>query len=239
MLDAFLSRADCDRVNRTLEMLHGHETGEWVLAGGLAIELHCLQRGPAMPRALNDIDFVVDGFERIPGTLRSDLLFRHVHPHDPMNKTLIQAVDARTGVRVDVFRAGEGVIERSEPLDVLDGAFRIVSIEDLKARNARLSLDLAEGKAIPAKHAHDFLRLLLFAETDRMEGVWQEHRKSGHPATFAETAELLENLIPATRELQVVPVYAQDVRAVCPHCEDMPPFAVTAPELFLSLLGYC
>lgn len=240
MLDLFLSPADYERARRTLEMLCRHSVGDIVLAGGLAIELHCIQQGlvPQL-RTLNDIDFIVDAFESIPETLSADLLFRHVHPHDPVNKTLIQAVDPGTAVRVDIFRAAKCVIARAQPLDLFDRAFRLISIQDLKARAARLSLDLAEGRAMPAKHARDFLRLLALPSTDALETAWQDNRKVSHPATFAEAAALLEQIIPATRGLQIVPVYSQDVRPVCSRCEPTQAFALTESARFLSLLGYC
>ncbi len=202
MLEFFLSPTDHERARRTLQMLRRYQVGDLVLTGGLAIELYCLQHGlvPQL-RALNDIDFVVDAFERIPKTLGSDLLFRHVHPNDPTNRTLTQAVYPEAVVRVDIFRANVGVIARAQPLDLFDRAFRVISIEDLKARTARLCFDLAEGNSTPAKHAHDFLRLLAIPATNALESVWQEHRKPSHPATFAEASALLEKLIPATPEL--------------------------------------
>jgi hypothetical protein len=93
VLDLFLSAADSIRASRTLQMLSGHNIAEWVLVGGLAIELHLIARGlTADPRPLNDISV---------------------------------------------------------------GMLRLISIEDLTTRNARLNLDLAEGKPVPAKHSRD------------------------------------------------------------------------------------
>jgi hypothetical protein len=240
MLDSFLSDTDCGRAGRTLQMLCRHEIGDWVLAGGLAIELHGLRHGltPAL-RPLNDIDFVVDEFAHIPETLGADLLFRHVHPRDPVNKTLIQSVFPETALRIDVFRVCHEVISRSIPMELSCGKFRMIALEDLLARNARLSLDLAENKTMPAKHARDFMRLLPFADMDAMEAPWGQQLKPTHPMSFAEAARTLTELIPKRKDLQVVPVYSRDIHAACPHCEATPEFALEDATRFLSLLGYC
>lgn len=240
MLDLFLSGTDCGRAGRTLQMLCRHEVGNWVLAGGLAVELHCLRhRLPAALRPLNDIDFIVDEFAHIPETLGVDLLFRHVHPRDPVNKTLIQAVFPETAVRIDVFRVRPEVISRSIPVELPGGTLRMIALEDLLARNARLSLDLAENKPMPAKHARDYLRLLPLIDIDAMEPAWGQQRNPGHPASFAEAAEMLKKLIPERKDLQVVPVYSRDIHAACPRCEATPAFALADAARVLSLLGYC
>jgi len=57
------------------------------LTGGVAIELHILRLGgkPIILR-LNDLDFVAASFDSIPEAIGSELLLRHVHPHDPPGK---------------------------------------------------------------------------------------------------------------------------------------------------------
>ena len=112
-LDAFLAAADAQRATRTLYKLAEHDIGQWALAGGLALEIHVARAGGrGAARQLNDLDFIVDSFEAIPRTLGRDFLFRHVHPDDPAGKALLQAVDPETRLRVDVFRAYDGQMER-------------------------------------------------------------------------------------------------------------------------------
>lgn len=240
MLDLFLSEADNVRASRTLEVLSGHNIAEWVLVGGLAIELHLIARGlRADPRPLNDIDFIVDTFERIPATLPSDLLFGHVHPHAPQNKTLVQSVYPETSVRVDVFRAHPEVVSRSIPLTLSGAVLRLISIEDLTARNARLNLDLAEGKPVPAKHARDFFRLLSLVDLKALSPAWERQRKPHHPTSFAQTMRLLQSLIPSRKDLQIDPVYSRDVDQICPYCKATDGFPRADRRQIISLLGYC
>lgn len=239
MIELFLSNIDSARAARTFEMLAFHDTSKWVLTGGFAVELHlALCNGGPISRGLNDIDFVVERFDDIPETLSSDLIFRHIHPHDSENKTLLQAVFPDTAVRVDVFRAKAGILRRSISVQIAGRRQRLISIEDLVARSARLSLTLAENHQMPAKHAHDFLRLLPYAVEDKVENAWADHRKTRHPVTFCEAAQLLKVLIPGRADLQVVPAYSHNSESKCERCEPTTSFSLADAEILDSLLRF-
>jgi hypothetical protein len=236
----FLSDADAERAVATFRKLRRHGLESLALTGGFAIESHLRMRGQRVElRPLNDIDFLAEDFEAIPKTLAGDFIFRHVHPHDAPGKTLLQAVDSETAVRVDVFRAYGAEMARAETIEDAGHPLCMVSIEDLAARSARLSMDLAFGTPMPAKHARDFQRLLPLVEAAEMEPIWQEHRKPAHPESFAETAELLRRLIPQRTDLQIVPDYSRDVEAVCQRCQPAGEFPLAEGERVLALLGYC
>lgn len=236
----FLSPVDTDRAARTLALLRRHRIEPFVLTGGLATELHRIRLGRTpQTRPLNDIDFLVNAFQEIPTTLSADLLFRHVHPHDPPGKTLLQGVAPETGVRVDIFRACGHTLTRAIPIDLCGASMQIVSIEDLISRTARLCMDLAAGKELPLKHAQDFLRLLPLVRCDQVVAVWQEHRKPNHPQSFAAVADLLQNLIGTRTDLQTVPRYSQDIHVPCSRCESTDHFPLAQAADVLSLLGYC
>ena len=137
MLQRFLSTADSARALRCLQKLAAHDISQWALTGGFAIEIHHLLCGhDAGARSLNDIDFVVDSFEHIPQSLADQFLFRHIHPFDQPGKTLMQSIDPETSVRVDVFRAYGGTIQRAIHLDLPSGRLLLISLEDLVARTA-------------------------------------------------------------------------------------------------------
>jgi len=238
--NSILSASDAERASTTFTKLMGHWPQPPVLAGGLAIELHLLLAGlTPEPRHLNDIDLLAASFADIPSSLSRDLIFRHVHPHDPPGKTLLQSVDPESAVRVDVFCTYETIVARAIPLEFGEQNLRLISLEDLTARNARLCMDLAQGTSMPAKHVRDFLRLLPLAHSALMNHIWQEHRKPHHPVSFQQTTDLLARIIPATTELQTVPVYSKDVLQICPRCEPASSFPLADPSRFLSLLGYC
>lgn len=217
-----------------------HDIGRWALTGGFAIETHHWRLGlESSIRSLNDIDFVTGSFDCIPETLADDFMFRHVHPFDPPGKTILQFVDPESALRIDVFRACGATMDRASRQDLQPEAFQIVSIEDLVARAARLTLDLAERLPVPSKHARDFLRLMELVAPADVETAWQDHRKPNQPVNFAEANSLLRDLIPAHRELLVTPDYSNDTDKVCTRCKPTSAFPLASPNVVLSLLGYC
>jgi hypothetical protein len=110
---------------KTLQKLSQHDISGWALAGGSAVEIHCLRSGlPSSTRPLNDIDFVAAAFGSAPETLAQDFLFRHVHPLDPPGKTLLQLVDADTALRIDLFRAYGAIMRRTLSLQFPFGYFK-------------------------------------------------------------------------------------------------------------------
>ena len=236
----FLSPCDEPRARRTLEALRRHATHRWVLTGGMAIELHMLRHGCATSsRPLNDLDFLVNTFDEIPPTLSDDLLFRHVHPLDPPAKTLLQAVNPQTKVRVDVFRAYGDIVSRAVPVELYGSEMPVISGEDVAARCARLCIGLATGEQVPAKRARDFLRLLRLTSRSKIEPIWQEHRKANHPHSFREVAALLRDLFIARQELLTTPQYSQDLHAHCARCVHSAYFPLASAARIHSLLGYC
>jgi hypothetical protein len=240
MLQRLLSVADANRALQTLRKLGRHEIQGWALTGGLAVEAHRLSHGcqPSM-RALNDIDFIAESFDAIPETLADDFLFRHIHPRDPPNRTMLQFIDAESGLRIDVFRSCRDTMRRTSTLDLSVGVIRLISLEDLAARTARLALGLAGGAPTPSKHATDFLHLAELVDPTAVEAAWLDHRKPGQSASFEETTSLLQYLIVARQDLLIAPYYSKDTEAVCSRCESTRAFRLADPKLILSILGYC
>lgn len=128
---------------------------------------------------------------------------------------------------------------RSVRLDLLSAKVRLISLEDLTARTARLVLDLAEGIPVHSKHARDFLGFVSLVDEAKVETAWQDHRKPNHPVTFQETVGLLHYLIPTHQDLLVNPEYSKDTEGICPRCSTTPTFQLADPNVILSLLGYC
>jgi hypothetical protein len=238
--DDVLSEFDRERAERTFRKLFRHDLSRWALTGGFAIESHikrCGGRGAIRP--LHDIDFIVSSFDCIPASLAEDFLLRHVHPNDPPGKTLLQCIDPETAVRVDVFRAYGGVMNRASAIELPAGPFRIISLEDLTARAARLSWDLAVNVPVAPKYARDFLRLLDLATMSEVGLVWQEHRKPGSPERFSDAANEIRRLISARSELLISPNYSTDVNAICARCLDSVALPLIGASRMLELVGYC
>jgi hypothetical protein len=185
------------------------------------------------------MDFIVGDFESIPLTLGRDLMLRHVHPLDPPGKTLLHAIDPDTAVRIDVFRAYGSEMQRSLPIDWDGASFRVVAIEDLVARHARLNWDLLEGKPVAPKYARDFLRLLEVVSLDDVLTIWQEHRKPQCPQSFVDTVVELRRAISSSSHLLVPPNYSTNVDEVCDRCHGSNAFPLSDPRRVRAILGYC
>ena len=239
MFHRFLSTADADRALRSLARLIRHDTRHWALTGGFAIEIHHMLRGhqPSL-RPLNDIDFIADSFDCIPVMLANDFLFRHIHPLDPPGRTMLQAIDPESALRIDVFRACGATMSRTSRIDFPPNSIRLISLEDLVARAARLALDLVEGVPTPAKHAKDYLRLANLLNPAEVEEAWHDQQKPQHPATFEEADKLLRELIPASHKLLITADYSKDVETVCPRCAPSAALPLADASVVLSLLGY-
>jgi hypothetical protein len=239
-LDAFYSPEDARRVRRVLRKLAEHQMDRWALTGGLAIEVHLVSAGsePSI-RQLNDIDFIAPWFEAIAPSLGRELLFRHVHPSDPPGKTLLQAIDPETKVRIDVFHAYGSEMERAVPVEIEGLALRMVSLPDLVARHTRLNWDLIEGQALAPKYARDLLRLLESSSGSEVGKVWPEHRKSKMPESFEAACERVREAIRKRPDLLVHPAYSTKVGEICDRCKVVNDFPLADAGHILSILGYC
>jgi hypothetical protein len=240
VLEHFLSPVDAGRAGRTFQRLARHDIGTWVLTGGLAVEIHHELRGcRSCIRILNDVDFVTDSFTCLPESLAADFLFRHIHPFDPPGKTILQAVNVDDALRIDIFRAYGATVRRASGLNLSSASIRLISLEDLVARSARIVLDIAEGVAVERKYARDFLRLVRLLDPAVVETVWQDHRKPDQPETFREANALLQSLIPAHPELLIESEYATSAEEICGRCANTSAFHLADRRVILSLLGYC
>jgi hypothetical protein len=188
-------------------------------------------------RLLSDIDFITGSFSLLPPSLKSDFLFRHVHPHDPPGKTVLQAIDPQEALRIDVFNDGGVSLPRAEKVELSGSQVSIISFEDLFARSARISLSIMHGEAI-AKHARDFFRLSKVATVESVECVWHFHRRPDQPSTFREACDLLHYLIPLHQEHLITPEYSNDGTEVCKRCKPSVHFPLADPRQIHSILGY-
>ena len=116
---------------------------------------------------------------------------------------------------------------------------KIISLEDLTARTARLALDLAGGVPTPSKHATDFLRLVELVDPIEVETAWLDHRKPGHSLTFKEATDLLHCLISARQDLLITPDYSKDAEDVCLRCQSIGAFRLADPKVILAIMGHC
>jgi hypothetical protein len=235
-----LSELDRERANQTLDKLARHDISGFALTGGFATEQHIKWHGVRpLIRPLHNVDFIVRSFESIPESLGQDFLLRHIHPDDPPGKTLLQFVDPDTSVRLDVFRASGSVMDRVLMAELGFGVDKVVSLEDLTARAARLSWDLSGDDRVAPKYVRDFIRLLEVANADKVAEVWQEHRNRHSPQRFSHAANEIERLIEARSNRLVAPIYSTDVDAFCARCRETAALKLADASRILAMLGYC
>ena len=240
MFERFLAEADVRRVGDCLATLRRHGVTEWALTGGVAIELRLIERGDQVElRSLNDLDFATTSFDTVPNTLGTVFLVRHVHPFDPPDKMIAQFVSSELVLRVDVFRTHPEVMSRAYSVQTEFGAIHAVSLGDLVARAARLTLPLADRQPVLSKHASDFHRLVEVANLEDAERAWPQHRRVGDPESFRNAATLLREVIPYSADLLMSPAYSQNVSEHCSRCTTVEGLELANREAILSVLGYC
>jgi len=238
-LDGYLSGDAIAQVQRVLHKFTRRGLCDFDLTGGLAVGMHrSLHNASGPPRALNDIDVVVDGFRDVPEILARDFLVLHVHPSAPSGKIVVQLADAEEAVRVDVISTRGATRMRSRLMDTALGTLRIVSVEDLAARAVAVLMDLARGKSAPSKFAELYFWLSPLMNAEKSESAWHDHRGDGDPPTFGEAHAIVRELVESRRELLVVPEYSRDLDANCPKCVETGVWRLSPKRQILSVLGY-
>jgi hypothetical protein len=217
MFTEFLNPRDAERASLSIEKLSAHGF-EGALTGSLAAEAHLLSRRlKTEQRPLNDLDFVVESFASIPGSLAKEFLVHHVHPNAPEGKTLLQLIDPEQALRIDVFRQFGTTLTRAERLNVLT----VISLDDLIARTAALVVGhLRRGAAIDPKHARAFRRLAGLADPAKIEAT-----------------QLAHQLLDRHPELLIREQYSTEITP-CPKCQDQAPFQRASPNIIVKTLGY-
>jgi hypothetical protein len=233
MFAEVLSARDAARASLSMEKLSVHGF-RGAMTGSLAAEVHLLSRGlKTEQRPLNDLDFVVESFASIPGSLAHGFLVHHIHPHAPEGKTLLQLIDPEQALRIDLFRQFGATLTRAERL----WGLTVISLEDLIARTTSLVLGhLRRGASIDPKHAHLFRRIAGLGDPFKMDAAWRDHGRS-EAETFYQAGQLAHELLAHHPELVICDQYSAEV-TVCPRCQDDGQFRRARPEVIVKLLGY-
>jgi hypothetical protein len=237
VFSALLERNDAQRASDVAERLLA-DGFPGALTGSLAAEAQLRVHGrPIDRRALNDLDFVVEGFNAIPGSLADRFLIHHIHPHALEGKLLLQLVDRERALRVDLFRAFGTTLTRARALDEQTGRLLVLAVDDLVARStAYVCGRLRQGRPIDVKHVRAFTRLAGLGEPPRLADAWQGHRQDV-PGTLEEATQQANALLVRSPDLVVRETYSAVVIA-CDQCRDSGPFRRAAPDVVVGILGY-
>jgi hypothetical protein len=209
------------------------------LTGGLAIQAQLrVHRRFVEPRVLNDIDFVVEDFASIPGSLAASFLQHHVHPNAVDGKTLLQLIDQPRAIRIDLFQALGSTLSRAVRLGHETGELNVVSVEDLVARTTALVCGrLRRGQSVDLKHATAFTRLSGLGRPEQLAAAWNDHRQQVPGALDAASREAAR-LLEAHPELVVAETYSTDA-SPCDRCREHGPFRPAPSNRIVEILGYC
>ena len=231
MFTEFLRARDAQRVSLSLEKLTAHGFQAGALTGSLAAEAHLFSLGlKTEQHPVNDIDFVVESFDSIPGSLADGFLVHHIHPHALEGKTLLQLIDPEQALRIDFFRQFGSTLARTAPLTM-------ISLEDLVARTTSFVLGhLRRGATFDQKHVRAFRRLAGLGDPAKIDAAWRDHRQS-ELDSFHHSAELAHQLLDLRSELAIHEQYSPEV-SNCPNCQDHGPFRRASPDVIVRILGY-
>lgn len=237
MIEAVLAPADARRVAATLGRLARAGLRDAAVTGGIAVAAHLgAATGRPALRALTHLDVVAPGGTAFSPGLNEGFLIAHVHPDARPGRMLVQAIDRRDGLRVDIFGPFGGQWMRSRPAPFLGGEVRLVSPGDLLARLASLLFDLGLSEPVPAKHARDAFALAACVDADGASTAWADHRRPRQPEAFGEALRTVSDLIRERRSLLVAkPRF--DVSTACPRCRPAAGLDVAAPEAVVAAMG--
>lgn len=237
MFAALLNENDARRATETVQTILAHGV-PCALTGGLAIAAQLRAHGrPIERRDLHDIDLVVQGFGAIPESVTASFLVHHVHPDASEGKTLLQLIDERTAVRVDLFRTFRNSLTRASALDHDTRGLHVLSVEDLVARTTALVCGaLWRGRTIDPKHAWAFTRLLGLGQRQELAAAWNDHRQR-LPGTIDDATRESIRLLKARPELIVAEEYSAAVTR-CERCRTQGRFRPGPADKIVHTLGY-
>jgi hypothetical protein len=229
---------DARRATEVVAGVLGHGL-RCALTGGLAIDAQLRLHGRSVEqRVLNDIDLVVQDFASIPASLAASFLQHHVHPDVVDGRTLMQLVDERCAIRIDLFHALGSTLSRAVRLGDETGELNVLSVEDLVARTTALVCGrLRRGQSVDVKHATAFKRLFGLGRPEQLAVAWNDHHQLG-PGTLDAASREVARLLETHPELVVVEEYSRDA-SPCERCREHGPFRPAPSSRIVEILGYC
>jgi len=185
----------------------------FALTGGIAVEYHLVlaKRTPSRDH-IGDLDLVVGRLDALDPAVTSEFLVSHVHTPGPDVKALVQLVDPRTRLRIDLFPDADGAIEHATRFAIGRTELLILSTRSILEAKLRLIRKSTPASPVDPKHWDDAKAL----------------------------AEIGRITIPPLRPALAPQAYSTDVETRCMRCERSraPAFPLAPKADILALLGY-
>ena len=185
------------------------------LTGGVAIALSLPEgRWPRAGAPIADLDLVADSRDAVRNTVAAAFLVSHYHvPQPGYAKFMIQLVEPGSRLRVDIFPADPGSLERARPVTLDGRRWLVLDLESILAHKLRTLAGASAAAPVPRKHFEDARALA---------------RHAGREIPAVPPAHL-------SRE-----VFSQDLDMRCARCEASsdPGFPLAPKRRIHDLLGY-
>ena len=127
------------------------------LAGSVAIEVHLASRSlPRLRPVLTDVDFVATNAEVVSPSVTTAFMVSHFHrPHTGYSKFMLQLVDPKSRLRVDVFPGQADLIQRARTHDVGGVRVRVLDLDAVLDHKLTVLAGASELRPIDPKHFDD------------------------------------------------------------------------------------
>jgi hypothetical protein len=185
------------------------------LTGGIAVEHHLSSAGrPGTRERIADLDFVARHVEGVrPGVAREFLVSHYHRPRaGGKPKALLQLVDAREGLRIDIFPETHDALSRARLATVGGTQLLILNAGSIFEHKLATIRKATPEDPVDPKHARDVRAL----------------------------AELGGYALPALDFPEKPAVMCADVDAACPRCDASrdPDFPLASKRDVFAVLGY-
>jgi hypothetical protein len=198
----------------TAALLRYFAPGEIGLTGGVAVELHLAQAGlPPLRERIEDLDFVARRVEGTVSGIATEFLVSHYHRAGPgVSKALLQLVDPRTRLRIDIFPDLDGTLDGARPANVAGVELGVLSASSILEHKLRTIAKSTAASPADPKHWRDAVAL----------------------------AALLGRTVPPPAVPFAQTVFRTDPEIGCPRCDRSrdEAFPLAPKREILALLGY-
>jgi hypothetical protein len=245
VIDAFLNVLPFDeraRLATTLGHVSQVAPAPFLVVGSIAVRYHLHRLGyPPSHRALHDLDLAVSGVDSLPSIEGEELLVSHYHPESAISGTgrmLLQLVDEETRLRIDIFHALAGAMDRASPLEGCSSLIFVASIEDMLVRSLLVLRGQVQSGMAVAKHVETIQQLSEMVDGNSAEQLWARVRQVHQLESIQAAVAHAEGLPRGPSSLDAVDEYGQLDDPPCEVCVSGGRYPLADKQRIFDILGY-